>query len=1079
MTVNGARPDATGNVAVDLSGIEELNGRVDRLGVDVSSAQSAIAERYTKSETDAKIAAAIPGDYDEVKGRVAAVEAKVPAQATAQNQLADKAFVNSSIATNTAFYISDGGRPFQGLADLESYEGALTNNDYAFVVGRDASGNTTYTRYKWNEATETWAEEYVLNNSSFTAVQWEAISSGITSGLVAKLGALPTAEALAQALAGKATKEEATLTERVYSDWDILHIPLTAQQQEGFYNESADAAQNDYAVTIRGTQLYVGQFNAALLALSSDNLRASFVSGSDYASAIWGPRRKTVATRTASQGYQLGSQDDKPLASEAEAEALRTGKADKPATFTTGNLAEFDSRGNPTDSGLYKDDVESLFFSQYYPEGNVKSSAEFTSGIKYDFDTTNRTASVKPFCNTDNPDNDNSSLAGRVVIPPFVDAQGNPHISDDGTRFKVVEVSSTVGFVGYATDLTAVIVPNTVTTIGDYAFADCTSLASVSLPAATNIAFYAFYGCTRLASVDFGATLSSVPVLDVDAFNGVPTSCKIIVPDSQYDAWIAATNWSDLVTAGYKFLRHSEWEYARKYEMDAVAKQARFEEYRLPDDCFPITYDDSGLPSGQQSRTIASNDGIRFEFVSTNNIVIPHDIASEAAGGYKYGFSMFSASTLKWRDDDAPITNLKFNGTAPTANAWPVLEKDAVFVRDTRVAKDADVLKNSGDQTLSGGLTLTDSENPSHPGHAVNIDWFGINKDGITWAAWFPNDDDDYLARFSDIIAAVQQIAPAFAARAYALNDLCSYNGVVYRCKSAYTSTSSSAKPDSDTTHWEAKKVSDLFVPWVDGNIWLNGHKCVSVGGDDAGSTQYKYGVIYHDSMYTISLPKATGVITLLQNLAPNFSTSATYALNSLCVYEGKLYRCTTAITTAESWTAAHWTEATVQDVLANLAPLASPAFTGTPTAPTPTSGDNSTKVATTAFVQGAIPYDFNDATVTLSTTTDTDDTAAVTGILARATNTATLGSTVTAATVTLPAATTGKMRDFFIALTVQGSTAPSLTWIDPATQTDADIAVGEDSLADIDTGFNVIMFSEAAGQNRWIVSVKHEEAAS
>ena len=37
---------------------------------------------------------------------------------------------------------------------------------------------------------------------------------------------------------------------------------------------------------------------------------------------------------------------------------------------------------------------------------------------------------------------------------------------------------------------------------------------------------------------------------------------------------------------------------------------------------------------------------------------------------------------------------------------------------------------------------------------------------------------------------------------------------------------------------------------------------------------------------------------------------------------------------------------------LAAKAPLASPGFTGTPTAPTPTAGDNSTKLATTAFVQ-------------------------------------------------------------------------------------------------------------------------------
>lgn len=41
-----------------------------------------------------------------------------------------------------------------------------------------------------------------------------------------------------------------------------------------------------------------------------------------------------------------------------------------------------------------------------------------------------------------------------------------------------------------------------------------------------------------------------------------------------------------------------------------------------------------------------------------------------------------------------------------------------------------------------------------------------------------------------------------------------------------------------------------------------------------------------------------------------------------------------------------------VQAVRALLAPLASPAFTGTPTAPTPSAGDNSTKLATTAFVQ-------------------------------------------------------------------------------------------------------------------------------
>jgi hypothetical protein len=48
-------------------------------------------------------------------------------------------------------------------------------------------------------------------------------------------------------------------------------------------------------------------------------------------------------------------------------------------------------------------------------------------------------------------------------------------------------------------------------------------------------------------------------------------------------------------------------------------------------------------------------------------------------------------------------------------------------------------------------------------------------------------------------------------------------------------------------------------------------------------------------------------------------------------------------------------TNANLVATAANLAPLNSPALTGTPTAPTPTSGDNSTKIATTAYVRNAV----------------------------------------------------------------------------------------------------------------------------
>ena len=98
-------------------------------------------------------------------------------------------FVNSSIATNTANYISNNGNPFTSVEQLNTYTGTVTNNDYAFVTGTDSEGNTYYDRYKATVkgSSFTWSLEYRLNNSSFTAAQWSAINSGITSALVAKI----------------------------------------------------------------------------------------------------------------------------------------------------------------------------------------------------------------------------------------------------------------------------------------------------------------------------------------------------------------------------------------------------------------------------------------------------------------------------------------------------------------------------------------------------------------------------------------------------------------------------------------------------------------------------------------------------------------------------------------------------------------------------------------------------------------------------------------------------------------------------------------------------------------------------
>lgn len=52
----------------------------------------------------------------------------------------------------------------------------------------------------------------------------------------------------------------------------------------------------------------------------------------------------------------------------------------------------------------------------------------------------------------------------------------------------------------------------------------------------------------------------------------------------------------------------------------------------------------------------------------------------------------------------------------------------------------------------------------------------------------------------------------------------------------------------------------------------------------------------------------AAAKTAVLNAMAPAYSNSATYAVGDYVNYNGSIYRCTTAITTAESWTSGHWT---------------------------------------------------------------------------------------------------------------------------------------------------------------------------
>lgn len=187
-----------------------------------------------------------------VQAALAIINAVIPVQASADNQLADKNFVNSSITTATAefrgTYMSPGMIPTTGV-DL---------NDYAFVMSADEDGNTLYSRYKFNGTQ--WIFEFTINNSYFTAAQWATVNSGMTLALVEKLQLLPTKQQLDELFAGKQNviQDLANLTDSIRAllmrdlgyNAEQAIITLVAGEQGKYVKCATRAAENNASFTI-------------------------------------------------------------------------------------------------------------------------------------------------------------------------------------------------------------------------------------------------------------------------------------------------------------------------------------------------------------------------------------------------------------------------------------------------------------------------------------------------------------------------------------------------------------------------------------------------------------------------------------------------------------------------------------------------------------------------------------------------------------------------------------------------------------------------------------------------------------
>ena len=159
------------------------------------------SDLYARGEISPDQLYLLPEDEEKsIQEQVDEIEAKIPSAATSENQLADKAFVNSSINNYAAFYLTKNakGDAFGTYAELTSatkfwnagVEKTPTKNDYLVVLEDEtkttALGVDPTTRYTYQGEWPTGQFEfqYIVNNTALTQAQVDAINSGITKSIV-------------------------------------------------------------------------------------------------------------------------------------------------------------------------------------------------------------------------------------------------------------------------------------------------------------------------------------------------------------------------------------------------------------------------------------------------------------------------------------------------------------------------------------------------------------------------------------------------------------------------------------------------------------------------------------------------------------------------------------------------------------------------------------------------------------------------------------------------------------------------------------------------------------------------------
>ncbi len=238
---------------------------------------------------------------------------------------------------------------------------------------------------------------------------------------------------------------------------------------------------------------------------------------------------------TASLWAQNHSQTIYQLSLNANYQGGAIGMADVPVSNPTYTLASYDE---PTREGYMfcgwstssTGDVEYKTGDQVKLTGNLTLYAIWSSSVTYNSlkyeitDEGKKQVEVSGYIG--------EKPSGTLNIPATT--------TINGTKYSV----TSIGNYAFAScsNLQSVTIPNSVTSIGYYAFSDCRSLQSVTIPnSMTSIGYNAFQYCYNLQSV----TINGNPKIGTDAFLGTPATVTMNLTASEIDGDCWTTFYND------------------------------------------------------------------------------------------------------------------------------------------------------------------------------------------------------------------------------------------------------------------------------------------------------------------------------------------------------------------------------------------------------------------------------------------------------------------------------------------------------------------------------------------------------